>query len=390
MSLLGGPISIGRSRLGARALRRDGLLRRSDPVLTISVVLLLGIGTLLVWSATRQWFAAAGLDPNAYLKQHLVNIALGVILGVGAALIDYRLLRAYTPILWGAAVIGLLLVLSPLGAVVNGARAWIILPGGLQLQPAEFAKVAIIVGMAMILAEKRDGESDPRDLDVFQALLVAGVPVLLIVLQPDAGTIAIIAGSVLTIIAVAGARSRWLVGLISAALVGGYLFVKLDIIEAYQLDRLKSFVDPTADPLGSGYQLRQSRITIGSGGLFGKGLFNGPQTNGRFIPAQQTDFIFTVAGEELGFIGSAAIIILLGIVIWRAARIARMSNNLFGRLVAVGVMAWLAFQTFENIGMSMGLMPMTGVPLPFLSYGGSSMFATLIAIGLLQNVHARR
>jgi rod shape determining protein RodA len=258
------------------------------------------------------------------------------------------------------------------------------------LQPAEFAKVAIIVGMAMILAEKRDGEADPRDIDVFQALLVACVPIILIVLQPDAGTVAIIAGAVLAIIAVAGARSRWLFGLVAAALTGAYLFVQFDIIEEYQLDRLRSFVDPTADPSASGYQLRQSRITIGSGGLFGKGLFNGPQTNGRFVPAQQTDFIFTVAGEELGFFGSATIIILLGIVIWRAARIARMSNNLFGRLVAVGVMAWLAFQTFENIGMSMGLMPMTGVPLPFVSYGGSSMFATLIAVGLLQNVHARR
>lgn len=374
----------------AQALGRGGFLRRTDPILTVAVGLLLAIGTLLVWSATRQWYAAAGLDPNTYLKQHLINITLGVILGIGAVAIDYRLLRAYTPILWIAAVVGLLLVLTPLGAVVNGARAWIVLPGGLQLQPAEFAKVAIIVGMAMILAEKRDGEDDPRDLDVFQALLVAFVPIALIALQPDAGTIAIIGGAVLAIIAVAGARSRWIMGLLLAAAVGIYLVVRLDIVEEYQLDRLRSFVDPTADPSGSGYQLRQSRITIGSGGLLGKGLFNGPQTNGRFVPAQQTDFIFTVAGEELGFIGSATIIILLAIVIWRAARIARMSNNFFGRLVAVGVMAWLAFQTFENIGMSMGLMPMTGVPLPFLSYGGSSMFATLIAVGLLQNVHARR
>jgi rod shape determining protein RodA len=390
MSLLGGLGGSQGRRASYQAIRRSSIVRRLDPVLMIAVLLLLFIGTLLVWAATRQWYAAAGLDPNAYLKQHLINIAVGLVMGIVAATVDYRLLRAYTPILWVLAVIGLLMVLSPLGVVVNGARAWIVLPGGLQLQPAEFAKVAIIVGMAMILAEKRDGEKDPRDSDVFQALLVAAVPVVLIVLQPDAGTIAIIAGAVLTIIAVAGARSRWIVGLISAAMAGIYLFVKLGIVADYQIDRLRSFVDPSADPLGSGYQLRQSRITIGSGGFFGKGLFEGPQTNGRFIPAQQTDFIFTVAGEELGFIGSSAIIILLAIVIWRAARIARMSNNLFGRLVAVGVMAWLAFQSFENIGMSMGLMPMTGVPLPFLSYGGSSMFATLIAVGLLQNVHARR
>ena len=281
-------------------------------------------------------------------------------------------------------------MLTPLGSVVNGARAWIVLPGGLQIQPAEFAKVAIVVGMAMILAETRDGEKAPRNIDVFQALLVAAVPVLLIVLQPDAGTIAIIGGAVVTIIAVAGAKARWLVGLLLLVVLGSFVAVKAGVVADYQLKRLQSFVDPDADPRGSGYQLKQARITIGSGGFLGKGLFQGPQTEGRFIPAQQTDFIFTVAGEELGFVGSSFIIFLLGVIVWRASLIARRSNNLFGRLVAVGVMAWFTFQIFENIGMSMGLMPMTGVPLPFLSYGGSSMFATLIAVGLLQNVHARR
>lgn len=373
-----------------RALRRDALLRQMDGPLFISVVLLLAIGTLLVWSATKSWYSAAGLDPNFYVKRHILNIVIGGAMAIGAALIDYRLLRAYTPFVWGAAVLGLLAVLTPLGSVVNGARAWIVLPGGLQIQPAEFAKVAIVVGMAMILAETRDGEKAPRNIDVFQALLVAAVPVLLIVLQPDAGTIAIIGGAVVTIIAVAGAKARWLVGLLLLVVLGSFVAVKAGVVADYQLKRLQSFVDPDADPRGSGYQLKQARITIGSGGFLGKGLFQGPQTEGRFIPAQQTDFIFTVAGEELGFVGSSFIIFLLGVIVWRASLIARRSNNLFGRLVAVGVMAWFTFQIFENIGMSMGLMPMTGVPLPFLSYGGSSMFATLIAVGLLQNVHARR
>jgi rod shape determining protein RodA len=190
-------------------------------------------------------------------------------------------------------------------------------------------------------------------------------------------------------IAVSGAPTRWVVGLLLLALLGGFVAVKAGVVSDFQLKRLQSFVDPSADPQQSGYQLRQARITIGSGGLIGKGLFNGPQTNGRFVPEQQTDFIFTVAGEELGFLGSGLILLFYSIILVRAFTIARRTQDYFGRLMCIGVIAWFAFQTFENIGMTMGLMPMTGVPLPFISYGGSSMFATLIGIGLLQNVHLR-
>jgi rod shape determining protein RodA len=222
-----------------------------------------------------------------------------------------------------------------------------------------------------------------------KALLVAAVPMLLIVSQPDLGTTIIISASVVTMIAVSGAPTRWVVGLLLLALLGGFVAVKAGVVSDFQLKRLQSFVDPSADPQQSGYQLRQARITIGSGGLIGKGLFNGPQTNGRFVPEQQTDFIFTVAGEELGFLGSALILLFYSIILARAFTIARRTQDYFGRLMCIGVIAWFAFQTFENIGMTMGLMPMTGVPLPFISYGGSSMFATLIGIGLLQNVHLR-
>ena len=222
-----------------------------------------------------------------------------------------------------------------------------------------------------------------------KALLVAAVPMLLIVSQPDLGTTIIISASVVTMIAVSGAPTRWVVGLLLLALLGGFVAVKAGVVSDFQLKRLQSFVDPSADPQQSGYQLRQARITIGSGGLIGKGLFNGPQTNGRFVPEQQTDFIFTVAGEELGFLGSALILLFYSIILVRAFTIARRTQDYFGRLMCIGVIAWFAFQTFENIGMTMGLMPMTGVPLPFISYGGSSMFATLIGIGLLQNVHLR-
>ena len=361
-----------------------------DRILTFSVAALLIIGTLLVYAATKDWFANQGLDPEYYLKRHLVNILIGGLLAYGTTLIDYRLLRAYTPIVWALAVLGLVIVLIPgLGSEINGAQAWISFPGGFQIQPAELAKIAIIVGISMILAEKHDKDANPTDKDVMKALAIAAVPILLILRQPDLGTVVIISAAILTIIATSGSPTRWVVGLLVLAVIGGFTAIKTGVVSEYQVSRLQSFVDPGADPQATGYQLRQSRITIGSGGITGKGLFNGPQTNGRFVPEQQTDFIFTVAGEELGFIGSGFILLCYILFFIRAFTIARRTDDLFGRLVCVGVISWFAFQTFENIGMTMGMVPMTGVPLPFISYGGSSMFANLIGLGLIQNVHLR-
>ncbi len=361
-----------------------------DRWLTFAAAGLLAFGTILVYAATKNWFASQHLDPTYYLKRHLINIFIGLVMAYGTTLIDYRLLRAYTPIVWGLGVLGLIAVITPgVGSTVNGAKAWIALPGGFQIQPAELAKISIILGISMILAERNGVGADPTDKDVLKALGVAAVPILLIMLQPDLGTTLIISASIVIMIAVSGAPSRWVGGLILLALLGGFVAVKAGVVSEYQVKRLQSFVDPNADPQQSGYQLRQARITIGSGGVLGRGLFHGPQTNGRFVPEQQTDFIFTVAGEETGFVGSGLMLLFFGLFFWRAFLIAQRTNDLFGRLVCVGVIAWFALQTFENIGMSMGLMPMTGVPLPFISYGGSSMFATLIGFGLLQNVHLR-
>jgi rod shape determining protein RodA len=378
------------SRSIYRRRSRGSIFTGFDPILTSAVAALLVIGTLLVYAATRNWYAANNLDPEYYLKRHVLNILIGIVLAWGTTIIDYRLLRAYTPIFWGVGVIGLIVVLIPgLGLEVNGAQAWIGLPGGFQIQPAELAKISIIVGMSLILSERSHDSNEPTSRDVLQALLVAGIPVLFILLQPDMGTVFIISASVVTIIAISGAPSRWVVGLLLVAVVGAFGATKAGVINSYQVNRLQSFVNPNVDVLGTGYQLRQARITVGSGGFLGTGLFEGPQTNGRFVPEQQTDFIFTVAGEQLGFVGSAGILLLYIIILMRAFSIARRANDPYGRLVATGITAWFAFQIFENIGMTLGLMPMTGVPLPFLSYGGSSMFATLIGFGLLQNVHAR-
>jgi rod shape determining protein RodA len=373
-----------------RKARKQSAFAGFDPVLTVAVAILLFIGTLLVYAATRDWYAANGLDPEYYLKRHVINIAIGIMLAWGTTVIDYRLLRAYTPILWGFGVLGLAFVLIPgLGAEVNGAQAWIPLPGGFQIQPAELAKISIIVGLSMLLSERSHNSDEPTSKDVLRALAVAALPILLILLQPDMGTVFIISASVVAILAVSGAPVKWVAGLLILAVAGGIVATKTGIISEYQVKRLQAFVDPNADAQGSGYQLRQARITVGSGGLLGTGLFNGPQTNGRFVPEQQTDFIFTVAGEELGFLGSGFIILLYLIILMRAFGIARRSSDPYGQMVCTGVIAWFAFQTFENIGMTLGLMPMTGVPLPFMSYGGSSMFANLIGFGLLQNVHAR-
>lgn len=369
-----------------------GYWRDLDWILLVSAVAVTILGSMLVWSASKADMASAG-DPQSYLKRHLLNVAIGMALGFVASRLDYRWLRAYTPIIYGLAVFLLVLPFVPhVGATIAGARAWIDLPGGMTLQPSEFAKVAVILMMAVVLSEKRDVESEPRDRDVLLSLVIAIVPILIILVQNDTGTVLILGSVVLSMIAVSGARTRWVVGLIGGAIASVLLAVQLGLLKEYQVQRLTSFINPTADVGSAAYNSNQARIAIGGGGWFGYGLFQGPQTQGKFVPVNESDFIFTVAGEELGFVGAAILILLLGVVLWRAVMIAYRADDLFGRLVATGIVAWLAFQMFENIGMSLGIMPITGIPLPLVSAGGTSMMATWIAIGLLQNVrlHAVR
>lgn len=369
---------------------RLGVLRRLDLPLLLAVAALSAVGALLVRSATFQLLNENGDDPEGFLKRHILNLAIGFVLGGVVTLLDYRLLRAYVPILYGVACVGLVAVLSPLGETINGSHSWIVLGGGFQVQPSEFAKVGVVVLLAMILGEPRDGEIGPGVRDVLLALVLAGVPALLIILQPDLGTTLVFVAVMFGMLAVSGVRKRWLAGLVGVGAVTIAAVLLFGLLEQYQIDRFTAFMDPEADPRGAGYNARQARIAVGSGGLLGKGLFQGEQTGGHFVPEQQTDFIFTVAGEELGFVGSAVIVLLLGVVLWRGLRIATQAADLFGTLVATGVVCWLGFQTFQNIGMSIGIMPITGLPLPFVSYGGSATFANMIAFGLLQAVHVRR
>jgi rod shape determining protein RodA len=191
------------------------------------------------------------------------------------------------------------------------------------------------------------------------------------------------------VIALSGAPRRWLVGLVLAAVAAVVLAIATGVLESYQLDRFRAFTDPSLDPRGAGYNTIQARIAIGNGGLLGQGLFEGSQTQSGFVPEQHTDFVFTVAGEEFGLLGAGVVIALFAVLLWRALLIARRAPDVFGRLAAVGVICWFAFQAFQNIGMCLGIMPITGVPLPLVSYGGTSMFASLMAVGLLTNIHLR-
>ncbi|WP_427167162.1 rod shape-determining protein RodA [Streptomyces sp. C1-1] len=375
-----------------RIFARDSVARRLDWPMLLSGLALSALGSLLVFSATRNRTEINQGDPYYFLIRHIMNTGIGLALMVGTVWLGHRTLRTAVPILYGISLFGVLLVLTPLGATINGSRNWIVFGGGFSLQPAEFVKITIILGMAMLLSARVDAgdKKYPDHRTVLQALGLAAVPILIVLLMPDLGTVLVLVTIILGVLLASGASNRWVFGMITAGVVGCVAIWQLHILDEYQIARFAAFANPSLDPAGVGYNTNQARIAIGSGGLTGAGLFHGSQTTGQFVPEQQTDFVFTVAGEELGFVGAGLIILLLGVVLWRACRIARDSTELYGTIVAAGIVAWFAFQAFENIGMTLGIMPVTGLPLPFVSYGGSSMFAVWVAVGLLQSIKVQR
>ncbi|MEP7025469.1 MAG: rod shape-determining protein RodA [Actinomycetota bacterium] len=378
----------------ARRLRwiaRDSPLRHLDWMLLGGVLSLGLIGTLLVWSATQPALQRAGADPLGYLKKQLLNLGIGLVLMLTVTTLGHRWLRACALAACAVSGAGLLVVLTPLGSTVNGARSWIALPGGFQLEPSEYAKIAVIGVTALILGHPRHSSSEdgPPLRAVALAAACSAVPLILVAAQPDLGVAVLLVTLLAGLTVLSGIRLRWIAGLVLAAAGSAVAVLQLHLLKTYQLGRLTSFLNPSADPRGTGYSAAQSKIAIGSGGLLGHGLMHGPLTAGNFVPEQHTDFIFSVAGEELGFAGSAAIILLLALVILRALRIAARAPDQVGMLVAAGIAIWFAIQSFVNIGMTIGIMPVTGLPLPFVSYGGSAMFADMIAVGMLQAVHWR-
>jgi rod shape determining protein RodA len=355
-----------------------------DFILIGSVFTLSIFGSFLVYSASYQRLIDAQMATDYFLQRHLLNILLGIILGIVVSRFSYRTVRAYAILIYVVALLGSIIVLIPgIGRQQSGAQAWLALPGGLSFQPSEFTKVALIVLLAMVLTEKRDAEDRPNDSDVLIGLALAGIPAILILLQNDLGTALIIAVTLFAVLIVSGVRTRWILGIVGGTALASYAAYQLGLLQQYQIDRLTSFTNPAFDPQGIGYNTLQARIAIGSGGWFGQGFLNGSQTQGKYIPAQRTDFIFTVAGEEFGFLGIAVMLTLYFVIIYRITRIAWKAPDLFGRLTATGVSAWFAVQAFENIGMNLGIMPVTGVPLPFVSYGGSAMFVSWVAVGLV-------
>lgn len=367
-----------------REKSKFGFWQGYDFILIVSVFVLSVFGSLLVYSASRQRLIDAEMSTDYFLQRHMLNILLGIILGVIVSRFSYRTVRAYAIVIYVVALIGSIVVLIPgIGRQQSGAQAWLALPGGLSFQPSEFTKLALIVLLAMVLTEKRDAEERPNDTDVLIGLALAGIPTLIILIQNDLGTALIIAVTLFAVLIVSGVKARWILGIILGTLIAGFFAFQAGILRQYQIDRLTSFTNPAFDPQGIGYNTLQARIAIGSGGWLGQGFLNGTQTQGKYIPAQRTDFIFTVAGEEFGFIGIAFMLMLYLIILYRISKIAWKAPDLFGRLTATGVTAWFAIQSFENIGMNLGIMPVTGVPLPFVSYGGSAMFVSWIAVGLV-------
>jgi len=370
--------------LAGRAFAKGSVLRRLDWILLLTVLALSLVGTLLVWSATR------GADPRTYFVKQMLAIVVGLILVLATSALDYRKLRSYAPVLYILSLLGLIAALTPLGTPVNGSKSWITLPAGYQIEPSEFAKLAIILMSARLLSDARRSGVRPRLRAVALTIVFAAVPLVLIVKEPDLGVTVLILVVLAGMIALSGVRLYWLAALAAAGALLVLAVLKLHLLKAYQLSRLTAFVHPEANPQGSGYSAAQAKIAIGSGGMFGQGLFHGRMIAGNFVPEQHTDFIFAVAGEELGFVGAAVIIGLLAVLLLRALRIAARAEDQFGMLIASGIAIWFAVQAFINVGMTVGIMPVTGLPLPFVSYGGSAMFADMLAIGCLQSVAVHR
>jgi rod shape determining protein RodA len=346
-----------------------------DPILLGSAAALAALGVLLVGAATRRHGATFPL-------RQLLWVAVGAAAMAATALVDLRALRRRANLFYLGGLVGLVLVISPLGASTNGAQAWFSL-GPLALQPAELMKPALVVALAAHGA-RAGGPLDGRRL--LGALVLLGVPVGLVLLQPDLGTAMVLVSLTAGVVAIAGARVRHLalLALLGVLTVAGVL--RAGVLAPYQVERLTGFLHQSADPRGASWNLEQAKIAIGSGGLAGEGLFSGSQTRLAYVPEQHTDFVFTVVGEELGLVGGATVLALFGLLAWRIWRAAWLTTDPFGALCCAGVLAMLVFQVTENVGMTMGITPITGIPLPFLSYGGSSMLACFAGVGLAANV----
>lgn len=364
--------------------------RHVDMVLAVTTVLVALFGALMVYSATRGPVAPYRIGTGVRV---LVFVVIGTVLMGALALFDYRKLRDYWPFVYGGCIALLIIVLLPgVGSSTKGTQGWIQIGSFFQLQPSELAKLGLIIGFAGLATQFRG------DLDTGRVLMLlglCGLPMGLVMLQPDLGTTLVSVGVSFALLLVAGVRPRVLGVIALGAVVATGLVLASGVLKQYQVDRLTSYARQdqearTADEAEVKYNLDESKKAIGSGGLTGKGLFNGPQTRNGYVPEQSTDFIFTAVGEQFGLLGAGALLGALGVIVWRVWRTAQLAGDDFGMLLCTGVMVMLVVQIFENVGMTMGIMPITGIPLPLVSYGGSALITTMMALGLVQSVHMRR
>jgi rod shape determining protein RodA len=369
------------TRIREVAVVRRG--NRSDKVLMGTMLLLSGFGLLMIYSATQS-------TGSFSMERQMIFVAAGIIVYIVASNIDYREYRLWIPI--ASLLIMVLLVVVFFFEPVNGAQRWIEL-GFFKLQPAEFAKVVVIVALASILAPPVRGDMERRPLAwsrIGQAMLLVSIPAYLILREPDLGTALVFAFIVYVMLFAAGATWRQMVALGIGGAISSIAIWELGLLADYQMDRIRILIDPTIDPQGIGYNLAQSKLAIGSGQLFGSGLFAGTQTNFEYVPEQETDFIFTAVGEQLGFVGGLLVLVAFAVIIWRLLVIAVNARDRFGALIAVGIAAMMMFHVFVNVGMTIGIMPVTGLPLPFLSQGGSFYLAMTLALGIANSIWLMR
>jgi rod shape determining protein RodA len=361
------------------------LALRVDVVLALTTVLVAAMGVVLVYSATRSKLALAGINPHYFLTRQAAYVVVGFVVMVVIAALDYRWLEHASAVLYVAMILALLAMFSGIGSSALGATRWVQV-GPLQLQPSSFATLVLIVTVATFCARRPQGLG-LRDL--IKVLALAGVPIGLVLKQPDLGSAIVMSVVLLVMLVIAGIPNRYLLLLVALAALSAFAVVHLKLLKGYQLNRITSLFQPGKNLQSTAYNQTQSVAAIGSGGATGKGLFHGPQTNLSYVPEQQTDFIFSALGEQLGFAGAAGVLALIGIVTWRLLRSAQLARDPFGRLLCTGCFTLIAFSVFENAGMAMRIMPVAGIPFPFLSYGGSATVAFFAAVGIALSVHLR-
>jgi len=380
---------------GAHVSRRGpSAWRYMDYPLAVVVAATAAFGCLMVYTATRVALESNGESGSAYLKKQLLFTGIGVVAMLVVARIDYRHWRDWAVVIYGFSLF-LLVAVFGVGHKALGSQEWFQV-GPFEFEPSEFAKVALIIAIAAY-ASGFKGHLTRRGF--LTIVLMTLVPFALVYKQPDLGTALVMLAVLVVMLLVAGARGRHLAALILVGVVGIVAVVELGVLHKYQEQRLTSFIHTPAVAKPSMlqtvaganiYNVVESKNAISHGGMLGQGIGHGSATNLSQVPEQQTDFIFSAAGEQVGFVGCALLLLLFLVVVWRSWQAATLSRDLFGTILCAGVVAMLVFQIFENVGMTMGIMPVAGIPLPWMSYGGSAVVMEFIAIGLVLSVRAHR